>query len=125
LFLLLLTVSGITMAQNNNFLLYSFKGKVTIVDNKVETPAKIGKILTPTSTLKLSSGAAVTLICNEAAMFTINKSGNFPMAAFGDSCHVNSSSFSSNYVKYVWAQLTSHESSPGSNRKAYMNTVGA
>lgn len=124
-FILLLTASGTMIAQSNNFLLYSVKGAVSVIDNKVETPAKIGKILTGTASLKLANGAMVTLICNEAAMFTIGKSGTYPLSRFGDSCKVTSGSFSSNYVKYVWAQMTSHEGSPGSNRKAFMNTVGA
>jgi hypothetical protein len=123
--IVLLAASGIVVAQSNSFLLYSFKGTVSVIDNKVETPAKIGKILTGTASLKLSSGSMVTLICNEAAMFTIGKSGTYALGKFGDSCQVGSGSFSSNYVKYVWAQMTSHEGSPGSNRKAYMNTVGA
>ncbi len=37
----------------------------------------------------------------------------------------SSSSVSANYVKYVWASMTKSTGSPGSNRKAYMNTVGA
>src|SRR5258706_1220216 len=122
---LFLTVSAAVFAQGNNFLLYSVKGSVSVIDNKVETPAKIGKMLTGTASLKLGNGAMVTLICNEAAMFTIGKSGTYALSKFGDSCKVSSGSFSSNYVKYVWAQMTSHEGSPGSNRKAYMNTVGA
>ena len=123
---LLFALSGAVVAQSNNFLVYSIKGNVTVVDNNTETPAKIGKILTGTATLKLASGAMVTLICNEAAMFTFGKSGNYPLNKFGDSCRVTSSSMGSNYVKYVWAQMTSHgEGSPGSNRKAFMNTVGA
>jgi hypothetical protein len=122
---LFLVFSVAVMAQNNNFLLYSVKGTVSVIDNKVETPAKIGKMLTSTASLKLGNGAMVTLICNEAAMFTIGKSGTYPLSRFGDSCKVSGGSFSSNYVKYVWAQMTTHEGSPGSNRKAFMNTVGA
>ncbi|HEY6063413.1 MAG TPA: hypothetical protein VIV35_07370 [Chitinophagaceae bacterium] len=123
--ILFLAVSGAVAAQGNTFLLYTVKGSVSVIDNKIETPAKIGKMLTPASSLKLGNGAIVTLICNEAAMFTIGKSGTYPLSKFGDSCKATGGSFSSNYVKYVWAQMTSHEGSPGSNRKAYMNTVGA
>ena len=122
----LVAVSGAVSAQSNSFLVYSIKGTVSVIDNKVETSAKVGKILTSTATLKLGTGAMVTLICNEAAMFTFGKNGIYPLNKFGDSCRVSTSSMGSNYVKYVWAQMTSHcEGSPGSNRKAYMNTVGA
>jgi hypothetical protein len=124
--ILFATIAGSVSAQSNSFLLYSVKGTVSVVENKTETPAKVGKILSNTAALKVGNGGTVTLICNEAAMFSIGKSGTYPLNKFGDSCHMSSGSVSSNYIKYVWAQMTSHgEGSPGSNRKAYMNTVGA
>jgi hypothetical protein len=55
----------------------------------------------------------------------LTKAGTYPLSKFGDSCKVGSSSVSSNYVKYVWASMTKSSGDPGSNRKAYMNTVGA
>ena len=58
-------------------------------------------------------------------MFTITKAGSYPLSKFGDSCRISSNSVSANYVKYVWAQMTKPSGSAGSNRKAYMNTVGA
>lgn len=124
-FLILFSSAGFAVAQNNSFLLYSVKGTVSVVENKAETPAKIGRMLTPASTLKIAKGGMVTLICNEAAMFTISKAGDYPLGQFGDSCRISNSSVSANYVKYVWAQMTKPTGTPGSNRKAYMNTVGA
>jgi hypothetical protein len=118
-------VALVSMAQDNNFLLYSFKGIVSVVENKVETKAKIGKILNSNATLKIADGAVATLICNEASMFTVKKPGSYSLSQFKDSCEVHSSSFTSNYVKYVWNQMTSSHGSPGSNRKMFMNTVGA
>lgn len=111
--------------SQSNFLLYSFKGNVSVVENGTTSPAKVGKMLTSAASVKLTSGGAVTLICDEAAMFTLTKSGTFSLSKFGDSCKVSSSSVSANYVKYVWASMTKSSGSPGSNRKAYMNTVGA
>ncbi len=58
-------------------------------------------------------------------MFTISKPGTYAMNKMGDSCKVNHSSFTANYIKYVWNQMTQSKGSPGSNRKAFMNTVGA
>ncbi|MBK5272547.1 MAG: hypothetical protein JJE22_16210, partial [Bacteroidia bacterium] len=122
--LLLLTVN--IHAQDNSFLLYSFKGNVSIVENKAETKARVGKIMNSAVILKVPVGSIATLICNEAAMFTIKKAGSYTLGQFKDSCNVSTSSVSSNYVKYVWSQMTSHgEGSPGSNRKMFMNTVGA
>lgn len=113
-------------AQDNSFLLYSFKGNVSIVENKIESKARVGKIMNGAAVIKVPSGAIATLICNEAAMFTLKKAGTYTLSQFKDSCAMSTSSVSSNYVKYVWNQMTSHgEGSPGSNRKMFMNTVGA
>jgi hypothetical protein len=125
-FLILLSFfAGIVSAQNTSFLLYSFKGNVSVIENKVESKAKVGKQMTSAVTVKVAAGSAVTLICNEAAMFTLTKAGTYPLSQFGDSCHVSSNSLTSNYVKYVWASMTKSSGSPGSNRKEFMNTVGA
>jgi len=123
--LLLLFTFCLSASSQSNFLVYSFKGNVSVVENGAESKAKVGKMLNTASSVKLASGGTVTLICNEAAMFTLTKAGTYPLSKFGDSCKVSSSSVSSNYVKYVWASMTKSTGSPGSNRKAYMNTVGA
>lgn len=109
----------------SDFLLYSIKGNVSVVENGVESKAKIGKMLNNTATLKIAAGGTATLICNESAMFSISKAGSYPLSKFGDSCKISSSSVITNYVKYVWASMTKSSGSPGSNRKAFMNTVGA
>lgn len=120
----LLTISFVVFSQSE-FLIYSIKGTVSVKENGVTTAAKVGKILNSSASLILKSGGTATLICNEAAMFTLSKPGTFSLNKFGDSCKVNSSSVSANYVKYVWASMTKSSGNPGSNRKAYMNTVGA
>lgn len=123
--LILICSFSFAASAQNNFLLYSFKGAVSITDAGASSPAKVGKPLSNSATLKIPAGGAVTLICNEAAMFTITKAGTFSLSKFGDSCHINTNSASANYVKYVWASMTKSSGSAGSNRKAYMNTVGA
>ncbi|HUR64738.1 MAG TPA: hypothetical protein VMZ03_00175 [Chitinophagaceae bacterium] len=124
-FLISFCVLAVVAGAQNQFLLYSFKGNVSVVENNVESKAKAGKPLDNAATVKVASGGTATLICNEAAMFTITKPGTYQLNKFGDSCKVNNSSVSANYLKYVWAQMTKSSGSPGSNRKAYMNTVGA
>jgi hypothetical protein len=126
-FQLLVLLCSFTVAATaqNEFLLYSFKGNVSVVENKVESKAKVGKVLNNTASLKVAAGGTVTLICNEVAMFSISKAGTYTMTQFKDSCQVSKSSVSANYVKYVWAQMTKTGGSAGSNRKLYMNTVGA
>jgi hypothetical protein len=92
----------------------------------VETKAKVGQLLKSSANLKIAPGGMATLICNQASMFTVNKAGNYSLNKFKDSCREGTNSVSANYIKYVWNQMTSHgEGSPGSNRKAFMNTVGA
>ena len=127
LFFLVLFVSAATimMGQSNSFLIYSMKGNITSIDNKVESKVKIGKLLGVNNTIKVPAGGTVTLICNEIAMFTLKKPGVYQLSQLGDSCAVSKSSVSSNYLKYVWAQMTKSTAAPGSNRKMYMNTVGA
>ncbi len=124
-FVFLCFLAGGASAQGNSFLLYSFKGNVTVVENNVENKAKVGKTLDNTATLKVAAGSAATLICNEAAMFTLSKAGTYSLKMFGDSCKAPANSVSANYVKYVWAQMTKSSGSPGSNRKAFMSNVGA
>jgi hypothetical protein len=126
LLILLAAVSGAAAAQDNNFLVYSLKGNVSVVENKVEAKIKVGKMLGGATTLKVPAGAAVTLICNEAAMFTIQKPGTYAVSQFSDSCKVTGSgSMSANYVRYVWSQMTKSGGNPGSDRKKFMNSVGA
>lgn len=124
-FLILFCTAAFVASAQNEFMLYSFKGNVSVVENNVESKAKVGKPLTAAAAVKVAAGGAVTLICNEAAMFTLTKAGTYQLSKFGDSCKVSSSSVSANYVKYVWASMTKSNGSSGSNRKAYMNTVGA
>ncbi len=123
---LALAVTIASYAQDNSFMVYSFKGNVTVVENKVESKPKVGKILSSSSSLKIAAGSVLTLICNQNAMFTINKAGNYSLSQFKDSCVVSAGSLGANYARYVWEQMTSHgEGNPGTNRKMYMNTVGA
>jgi hypothetical protein len=125
--IVLVFICSLTLSASaqNEFLLYSFKGNVSVVENNVESKAKVGKTLAGTATIKIAAGGVATLICNEAAMFTLSKPGNYSLKLFGDSCHVSGNSITANYVKYVWASMTKTGDAPGSNRKAYMNTVGA
>ncbi|HYM94471.1 MAG TPA: hypothetical protein VET23_10055, partial [Chitinophagaceae bacterium] len=99
---------------------------VSVVENKVESKLKVGKVLNSSAAIKVAANSALTLICNQNAMFTIKKAGSYTMTQFKDSCVVSNGSMSANYARYVWEQMTNHgEGTPGSNRKMFMNTVGA
>jgi len=112
-------------AQENMFVVYSVKGAVSVVENKVETKAKIGTILNGNSSIKLGAGSFATLLCNETRMFSLNKAGSYAIANLKDSCKTNNSSVSANYLKYIWSEMTKSKGTPEKNRKAYMANVGA
>ncbi len=112
-------------AQDNMYVVYSVKGAVSVIENKTETKAKIGTILDGDETIKVGAGSIATLICNETKAFSINKPGNYTTASLKDSCKSSSGSLSSNYMKYVWAEMTKSKGSPEKNRKYYMSNVGA
>ena len=112
-------------AQDNMFVVYSLKGNVSILDNKTETKAKIGTILDGNETIKVGTGSFATLICNETKAFSLNKPGNYSTASLKDSCKISAGSVSSNYMKYVWNELTKPKGSPEKNRKYFMSNVGA
>ena len=113
------------MSQDNMFVIYSMKGNVNIVSNKVESKAKIGTILQDDAVIKIAQGSFATLICNETRMFSLSKSGNYAVAALKDSCKESKSSFTANYVKYMWSEFTKAHGSPEKSRTAYMANVGA
>ena len=114
----------VAQAQNQ-FLIYSFKGNVTVLENKTETKAKVGKLLEESDQVKLGPEAKLTIICNETNMITLNKAGVFKLEDLKSQCSGGQSSLSANYVKYVWTQLTQKPGSPEKNRKMFMKNVGA
>jgi hypothetical protein len=124
MFLATLFVSP-AFSQDNMFLVYSIKGNVSVVENKVESKARIGTLLNNASVLKIPAGSFATLICNETRMFTLNKSGNYNLGNLKDSCKGSNSSVSANYMKYIWNEMTKSKGSPEKNRKAFMANVGA
>lgn len=122
---LLLALSTVAISQENMFLVYSLKGNVSIVSNKVESKAKIGTILQNDAVIKVAQGSFATLICNETRLFSLTKSGNYSVTSLSDSCKEVKSSLTSNYVKYIWSEFTKAHGSPEKNRTAYMANVGA
>ena len=122
---LIFALSFTASAQDDMFVLYSMKGNVSVVSNKVESKAKIGTILKDDAVIKVPQGSFATLICNETRMFSLTKSGNYAVSNLKDSCKENKSSFSANYVKYMWSEFTKEHGTPEKNRKNYMANVGA
>lgn len=112
-------------AQENMFVIYSVKGNVSVVENKVETKAKIGTIVNGNSSIKIAAASFATVLCNETRMFSLNKAGSYTTASLKDSCKINTNSVSANYMKYIWSEMTKSKGTPEKNRKAYMSNVGA
>jgi len=121
--LLLLTLS--TINAQESFLVYSVNGNVSVEENNKKSKAKIGSLLNSGAKFTLPANASITLICNQVSLITINKAGTHNLEAYKDQCKQKSTSVSSNYLKYVWTQLTQKPGTPEKNRKLFMNNVGA
>ena len=124
LFACLFTLT-VNAQKANSYLVYSVKGSVTISENDKTGKAQIGKLLTDKSKLTVGANSLVSIICNENSLFSVTKPGTYSMEQFKDSCLTNKSSITSNYLKFIWNQLTTPKGSPEKNRKSYMNNVGA
>ncbi len=125
LLLIFLFIQLLAAGQSNQFLIYSMKGQVIIKENGNETKAKVGHLLSPNASLEIGANSIVTLICDQINLFSIDKKGKYNLTAYTDSCKKNYGSFTGNYLRYVWAQMSQKQTSPGTNRKLYMNTIGA
>ena len=113
------------LQAQESFLVYSLKGNVNIVEGNKTTKAKIGSLLTGSAKITLPANAAVTFICNQTGLFTLDKAGSHSLADYKDQCQNKTASVSNNYLKYVWTQLTQKPGTPEKNRKQFMNNVGA
>ena len=123
LLLLVLAISNRTHAQNS-FLIYTVKGNISVIEDNVTTKAKIGRLLPENAQVVVAPGGVVSLICNQANLITVNK-GKVNLSTLGEQCKLTDQSVNSNYLKYVWSQLTTKPGSPEKNRKQFMTNVGA
>ena len=111
-------------SAQNSFLIYTVKGNVSVIENNVTTKAKIGRLLPESAQVVVAPGGVISLICNQANLININK-GKVNLSTLGEQCKLTDQSVTSNYLKYVWSQLTAKPGSPEKNRKAFMTNVGA
>jgi hypothetical protein len=115
--------STLTYAQNS-YLIYTVKGNVSVIENNVTTKAKIGRLLSENAQVVIAPGSVISLICNQASLINLNK-GKVNLSSLSDQCKSTEGSATSNYLKYVWSQLTTHPGTPEKNRKLFMTNVGA
>lgn len=118
-----LAISSLTYAQNS-FLIYTVKGNVSVIENNETTKAKIGRLLPESAQIVIAPGGVVSLICNQANLINLNK-GKVSLSTLGEQCKLTDQSVTSNYLKYVWSQLTTKPGTPEKNRKQFMTNVGA
>lgn len=123
LLFLIIVFNSLATAQNT-FLIYTVKGNVSVIENNATTKAKVGRLLPESAQLVIAPGGVVSLICNQANLINLNK-GKVSLSTLGEQCKLTDQSVTSNYLKYVWSQLTAKPGSPEKNRKAFMTNVGA
>ncbi len=118
-----MVLNNLSYAQNS-FLIYTVKGNVSVTENNVTTKAKVGKLLPESAQVVIAPGSVVSLICNQATLINLSK-GKVTLSSLNEQCKTTDGSVSSNYLKYVWSQLTSKPGTPEKNRKQFMTNVGA
>ena len=123
LLFLIIVFNSLATAQNS-FLIYTVKGNVSVIENNATTKAKVGRLLPESAQIVIAPGGVVSLICNQANLINLNK-GKVSLSTLGEQCKLTDQSVTSNYLKYVWSQLTAKPGSPEKNRKAFMTNVGA
>lgn len=94
-----------TAQQGNELIVYAIKGNATVINNREETPAKIGRVLKQNMSLKVEEGARLTLICRQGKALSVAKAGLIPLSYWKDSCRADYNSITSNYLQYVWSEL--------------------
>ena len=103
----------------DQFLIYSMKGKVSVVTNNSNNRVRTGTLLTATSQVNVPAGGAVTFICKEGGLFSITRKGSFTLDSLRDSCITKNNILFTNYSKFVWDQLTIPTNEKGRNRRHY------
>jgi hypothetical protein len=91
--------------KSGELLVYSLKGKATLVVNKKESALKIGRKLPPAAIIKTEQGAQVIMVCSQGIPLSITKKGSFPVSRWKDSCKIAKQSLTQEYFKYIWSQM--------------------
>ena len=108
-------------------LVYSLKGKATVLDNKKEVAVKIGTLLKAGTVLRTQAGTNLVLVCPQGRPISVLRKGSFPVNRWNDSCSQSSSTVSTEYFRYVWSQMTGHDSQHsgiGGHRAGHPDDIG-
>ncbi len=106
------------------FVVYSTKGKVTILERNKNFTAKPGKAISSNSSIEIYEDAGITFICKEGRLYSLTQPGFHSLNKTKDSCYKTSSSVLTNFFKYLWDQAIKQTSDAGKNRKAYLDNAG-
>jgi hypothetical protein len=93
------------------------------MENSVSSKAKVGRVLPESAQVIVPAGSVLTLICNQASLITLNK--GTVLSALNAQCSTSKQSVSSNYLRFVWNQLTNKPGTPEKNRKLFMTNEGS
>jgi hypothetical protein len=107
------------------FMAYRITGKATYSLQKKQHSLKIGKTIPETATIHVPEGSSVMLICEQASKPVTLTRGDHKLISYRDHCNAADESITSNYLKYVWWQMTNPGSSPGDEKNRNGSTSGA
>jgi hypothetical protein len=119
----LLGTSG-ALAQAK-FMAYRITGKATYSVQKKHQTLKVGKTIPETATVHVPEGSSVMLICEQASKPVTLSKGDHQLTSYRDHCNATEQSITSNYLKYVWWQMTNPTSSANDEKNRNGSTSGA
>ena len=107
------------------YVVYQVIGKCTKVSGNKIAALKKGDFLNSPDVVNLQDGATLILVCANYKAFQLNAKGKYPVSTMKKYCAKNNGSFTANYFRFVWDELTHPHSSPEAEPEKYMKTAGA
>ncbi|NOT51269.1 MAG: hypothetical protein HOP10_08330 [Chitinophagaceae bacterium] len=123
LFAIFCFLSPLFVLAEDQFVVYSLQGEITLETNKHENRIKKGDIVASTALVKIPAEGFITFICKKGGWFSITEPGNYSLNKFSDSCYNVKNSILTNFTKFMWSQVTNPLEDKGRNRKAYFDNV--
>ena len=122
---ILFCLLAVSISAQDQFVVYSTKGEVTIVEENKRSIVKTGKVISSNSTIAIPEKAGITLICKEGGLYSLTQPGINSLNRIRDSCQKSNCGVLNNFAKYLWDQATKKIESPDQNRKAYFDNIQA
>jgi hypothetical protein len=114
-----------SISAQDSLVVYSTKGKVSIVEKNKSFLVKTAKVISSTSSITIPEEAGITLICEEGGFYSLSQPGIHSLHKIKDSCHKSNSRVLNNFLQYLWVQATRKPADPGKYRKDYLDNAGA